>query len=299
VKVWLDVEQLGRHGLFADLADGLSASKVVVAFISDEYAKSDNCSMELHHVSKNLRKKLIICVVGASNSLSWCAGHVGLLVAPYQAVLMRNEVEYKAHLQTLMDLVRANLADEPSVSIPKAVSVGTSIDIVQDKIEELQRAFLGEVSMMDKEANFPRVFSIWWNGMEKMGCQLRFLCEFPGAWHFVGGTNSDDSPSIFTIAKPALFVQSVASYLYPLAQILQESSICTPTLALHAPVGENKREVIAKLKGFFKEFLKLSEDSVADVEKCVKPLRRVVFPTGEIRWLCDIHNSNNTDHEDM
>ena len=35
----LDKEQLGDKGLFEDIAEGLLNAKVVVAFISDEYAK--------------------------------------------------------------------------------------------------------------------------------------------------------------------------------------------------------------------------------------------------------------------
>lgn len=46
----LDKEQLGDKGLFEDIAEGLLSSRAVVAFISDEYAKSQNCLMEFQSV---------------------------------------------------------------------------------------------------------------------------------------------------------------------------------------------------------------------------------------------------------
>lgn len=43
----LDKEQLGDKGLFEDIAEGLLNAKVVIAFISDEYAKVKTMSIYL------------------------------------------------------------------------------------------------------------------------------------------------------------------------------------------------------------------------------------------------------------
>ena len=83
LRVWLDIEQLesaGRDGasIFEQIAAGLNDSKVVVAFVSSQYAKSDNCRMELQFAAKSLRKPLIAVEVGAGGG--WEATVVGLIV---------------------------------------------------------------------------------------------------------------------------------------------------------------------------------------------------------------------------
>lgn len=49
-STWLDIEQLKSGdqgvGMFEQLANALKDTKMVVAFISDEYANSVNCRME-------------------------------------------------------------------------------------------------------------------------------------------------------------------------------------------------------------------------------------------------------------
>ena len=39
VECWMDIEQVGRNGLFKDITDGLKKAKVVVACISNEVPK--------------------------------------------------------------------------------------------------------------------------------------------------------------------------------------------------------------------------------------------------------------------
>lgn len=47
---WLDIEMLGGgSGLFGDIAKGLKAADVVVACVSNEYADSENATMELQY----------------------------------------------------------------------------------------------------------------------------------------------------------------------------------------------------------------------------------------------------------
>ena len=49
LSVWLDIEQLTSGqvtGMFEQITSGLINSKVVCAFISSQYAQSENCKME-------------------------------------------------------------------------------------------------------------------------------------------------------------------------------------------------------------------------------------------------------------
>ena len=49
---------------FADIADGLCKAEVIVACVSDEYARSKNCQMEFRFASTTLNVPITICVVG-------------------------------------------------------------------------------------------------------------------------------------------------------------------------------------------------------------------------------------------
>jgi hypothetical protein len=89
-KVWLDVVQLGRQGLYADIAEGLKNSKLVITFISEEYSKSENCLMELKHSIKNRRLRVIVCVVGLSSKLGWMHTQVGMLISSCYLVTMQS-----------------------------------------------------------------------------------------------------------------------------------------------------------------------------------------------------------------
>jgi hypothetical protein len=90
LKVWLDINELGRQGLYADIAEGLKNCKLVVTFISDEYSKSENCLMELTHSIKNRKLPVIVCVVGEPNRLGWRHTQVGMLVALFELIPLQS-----------------------------------------------------------------------------------------------------------------------------------------------------------------------------------------------------------------
>ena len=56
-----------QKGLFEDIADGLRNAEVMVAFVSDEYAKSTNCSMEFRFATSVLKIPVLLAVVGKSS----------------------------------------------------------------------------------------------------------------------------------------------------------------------------------------------------------------------------------------
>jgi len=285
LRVWLDIDKLGDQGLFSDIAKGLQSAKLVLAFISEEYANSENCKMELRHALKNLRKPVIVCAVGTKSVKAWNHTEVSMLVADCVLLRMRNSNKFKASFERLLKEIQHKLqptifSSTPSFpTIPQAEIMKNPISNIEDHIEALQRAFLAQIT----SASFPRVFSWWWRSQtQSENGHFRFLCEKPGEWHFVG-TKS--------FRSDLLPIVSITSYIYPLVQILEESSICDATTYLQNAVldpaeDEYKCHSLSKIHNFMKTTF--GSDSVEEVEKCVN-MKQAVLPTGEVYWLCDAH----------
>lgn len=113
---WLDIEVLGGgSGLFTDIARGLKAAKVVVACVSTEYARSDNCRMELQYAVKQLKKPCVVVVVGADNE--WQETVVGLVTGGLQTVQLSQRVQegpddevFDAAADEVLELVRSAIS---------------------------------------------------------------------------------------------------------------------------------------------------------------------------------------------
>ena len=78
---WLDVEQLGADGLYKGIRKGLSSVKFVLLCISDDYAQSPNCMMEL----ENSFRKLPCAVAKVGYGYSWQDKPAGYLTASFQS----------------------------------------------------------------------------------------------------------------------------------------------------------------------------------------------------------------------
>ncbi|KAL3880394.1 hypothetical protein ACJMK2_032638 [Sinanodonta woodiana] len=92
IECWIDVEMIGKEkeGIFADMAVGLRKSKVLLACISDEYAKSENSMMEFRFGVLNLKLPIVVVVVGKGNQ--WREMEVAML-------LMKKANVYEVNLQ--------------------------------------------------------------------------------------------------------------------------------------------------------------------------------------------------------
>ncbi|PAA48002.1 hypothetical protein BOX15_Mlig030627g5 [Macrostomum lignano] len=66
IHCWLDVKDIGARSLFEDISDGLRQCSVVLAFASNEYQRSANCMMEFRFACRNLRKPVVMAIVGES-----------------------------------------------------------------------------------------------------------------------------------------------------------------------------------------------------------------------------------------
>ena len=81
-STWIDIERLksayANTGLFEQIVKGLKDAKVVVAFVSSDYAASVNCRMEFQFALKSLNKKVIPVIVGTGDE--WRETVVGTLL---------------------------------------------------------------------------------------------------------------------------------------------------------------------------------------------------------------------------
>jgi len=196
----------------------------------------------------------------------------------------------QSNLDILKREIQLELKDSLSVGPGKedANFIANLVQNVLSKVEELQRGFLLGIRSFDKEGKFPIVFSLSNSSKQLSGnteAKLKFLCEKPGEWHLVG-------EQTFDIKDLDLFVASVTSVLFPLNQILLQSSISTLEIVMRNHIQgslrtETQDVAIAKLFGFFKTMMKT--ESFDEVQKCVQHLTRVRLPTGEIQWLCEHH----------
>ncbi|KAK3588393.1 hypothetical protein CHS0354_028970 [Potamilus streckersoni] len=92
IECWIDIEMIGKEkeGIFADMAVGLRKSKVLLACISDEYAKSENSMMEFRFGVLNLKLPIVVVVVGKGNQ--WREMELAML-------LMKKANVYEVNLQ--------------------------------------------------------------------------------------------------------------------------------------------------------------------------------------------------------
>ncbi|XP_060554389.1 uncharacterized protein LOC132715413 [Ruditapes philippinarum] len=93
INCWIDVENVGKDkkGIFADMAAGIRNSKMMLAFISDEYAESVNCMMELRFGIINIELPLVAVAVGTKSG--WKQTEVAMLLRRAHAneVSLQNE----------------------------------------------------------------------------------------------------------------------------------------------------------------------------------------------------------------
>eukprot|EP00049_Salpingoeca_infusionum_P024611 m.16378 g.16378 ORF g.16378 m.16378 type:complete len:801 (-) comp7072_c0_seq1:398-2800(-) len=107
-SMWLDVEQIeaSGSGLFEDITQGLTASNCVLAFISQEYAMSDNCRLEFQFALKSLHKPVIPVVVG--NGEGWQQTAIGFLSSPLDPIFMVS-VEDETSFYSFLSQISARL----------------------------------------------------------------------------------------------------------------------------------------------------------------------------------------------
>ena len=80
--VWIDIERLhsanANADMFQQLSNALKDAKVVIPFISKEYAESVNCRMEFQFAMKSLKKPILPLIVGQGEH--WKKSVIGALL---------------------------------------------------------------------------------------------------------------------------------------------------------------------------------------------------------------------------
>ena len=108
LNTWLDIERLQSAnvgaGMYEQISGALKDAKVILIFVSNEYAASVNCRMECQFAIKSLGKPVIPVVVGRGEE--WKASVIGALVngiirQPINLQGVRNRKAFKEQLQIL------------------------------------------------------------------------------------------------------------------------------------------------------------------------------------------------------
>jgi len=211
---WIDFEQVGsKKTLFEDIVDGIRNSKVIVACVSNEYAKSENCMKEFRFAS-NLKMPIIICLFGSPDvACQWRSTELGIiscLISKEINFQLENPNAYQSLLNEIQSFnimpILASKVEMKLLSIPSSLVVAATEEEKQNNAEtklafkeltELaQRKFLRQIAKFSDTASsrpFPRLFiidlilnqdEIIITNKSSRFC-FKALCESETGWHFV------------------------------------------------------------------------------------------------------------------
>ncbi|XP_077989757.1 uncharacterized protein LOC144444214 [Glandiceps talaboti] len=183
ISCWMDVDNVGRSGLFEDIAEGLKHADLMVACLSDEYARSKNCQMEFRFAAVTLRLPIVVVVVG--KGYAWESSEIGMLSIGCHKVNFQHELTEEATesankqlLQYVKELLPV-VHDEGKEEEENKGTDQRNLEF-QELYELAQRKFLRQVSVfadnMDTQA-YPRLFLLDYykrgndNGDEESGNQ--------------------------------------------------------------------------------------------------------------------------------
>ncbi|CAH1783022.1 unnamed protein product [Owenia fusiformis] len=161
IDCWLDIEQLGSGGgLFEDIAKGLRNAKVIVAFVSDEYAESKNCMLEFRFAAFTLRLPMILVVVGTGNK--WRTSELGIIGLGHAEVSM--QFTNPGGFEEILNFVKSNLpeVDDSDIELQEKQDQEGKQIAFKELLELLQRKFLRTVRSYEEEmsAQWPRLIVI-------------------------------------------------------------------------------------------------------------------------------------------
>ncbi|XP_041374603.1 uncharacterized protein LOC121387519 [Gigantopelta aegis] len=322
VKCWIDVERIGLHGLFDDIAEGLLNAKVVVACVSDEYSASESCCREFRYAASTLKLPMILAVVGTGNK--WRATEIGVLSLNYP--LLSFQEKFDTPSEKLYDMVKAVLSSvevkdsEKTKELKNKANEDQKNLSFQELYELAQRKFLRQVihyaDGQDTPYPYPRLFLV----------------------DLVQETTEEDESikkSKTTESKMEEQVETKATYKF-CVQILCEQDegwhCCSEAIPLPLEPGSSPKEKFApyltRIMGIAKyskklllqcmstqagqEYLKWLDESpqvaaasdfhqsyhnlrqeviMADSGRVMGNLARCRLPNGKTTWLCEEHRS--------
>jgi len=101
-KCWLDVDVTNSgHALYEAITIGINQAEVVIICISDEYAISESCILELNYARIKCKKPIIVIVVG--ESMKWeQAVSCGVLLSKDEYIDFRDPIKFNSNMTTLI-----------------------------------------------------------------------------------------------------------------------------------------------------------------------------------------------------
>lgn len=312
IKCWLDVEQVGKIGLYQDIAKGLKKSKVFVCCISDEYVVSKNCKMEFRFAVLNLKLPTIMVAIGTG--YKWRKSEIEMLSQSFPIFFMKNLDE---DVQMIKNLIKSYCKTELNKETDKKDAKNEdNDDFKKDGFSELleltQRKFLkflraSTSSLKDKKL-LPHLLILDLlindeNGKIE-GYYFFFLCEYEEGWHIPENYEKIYWKIKWNCQEVKNSIGNWSGYLSKLLMILKETNL--PLSILQTSQGINIIDKIIKFtstssnddeskNNFIQSYnlmLKFVENLASSSQQNRKYFQYLTNRnfSGKILWLCEYHD---------
>ncbi len=159
--------------LFGEITKGLNEASCVVACVSNEYTRSENCKLEFRFAHVSLKLPIVKAVVGSGND--WRSHEIAFLGGGYPEVNL--QLENSPGLNELLAFVKDALAKSAKKNAKSAKKEETKKEIddnnaaYQELYELTQRKFLKQLAQfcdkMETSRPYPRLFCVDLMEMEK------------------------------------------------------------------------------------------------------------------------------------
>lgn len=190
IKCWLDIEQVGKVGLYQDIFKGLQKCKVFVCCISDEYAKSNNCKMEFRFATLNLQLPTIMVAVG--NGFDWLKSEIKMISQSFPVFFMKSVKDDTESIKKLVKRYVESGSIDTQLINQMDNRNSKSTDGLNELVELLERKFLKYISLSSNHFQdrkfLPHLLMIDLLKKDLKNASIEgycfyFLCEYPGGWH--------------------------------------------------------------------------------------------------------------------
>ena len=327
LSCWLDIEQVGKNGLFQDIADGLKRCKMVVVCVSSDYAQSVNCMMELRFAIINLRMPVVGVVVGTSDE--WETTEAGMLILNRAAAkkfdFRRKVDEWQQNdfVDSVTEIVEEKRVKLKGKSAPKQPTMDLQMS-AQEVNELAQRRFLRQaisfvsehpsadsplLIILDCEISnesIPELRESTLDSLLDTNLNFKCLCEHEFGWHLI----DDASVSLETTAElKREFISASSAYLYRILTLLNSSQVPLNIFQVfdanslilllyqhfHANqevnnVSSNEKEPQSATKDSYLLFRQTYQEMAGSGK--ANSLRRCLLPSGKVLWLCPKHQQD-------
>eukprot|EP00058_Branchiostoma_floridae_P020994 XP_002606484.1 hypothetical protein BRAFLDRAFT_126447 [Branchiostoma floridae] len=280
VKCWMDIERVGKAGLFEDIAEGLRHAKMVVACVSDEYVRSKNCQMEFRFAAVTLRLPIVLAVVGTG--YQWESSECGMLSLGFNKINFQHGGEVE--MDKLVEYVQEKCKTDEEATNDNTAEEDKSRNSAsfQELYELAQRKFLRQVAHYEELLDlppYPRLVVVDFH--QHQGWHLCSTAGVP-----VPGSQAELQSKL----------KSWSPYLARLYAILKHGPVQLDVLT-EEEKGDQFLQFLEEHVGssldFNLPFGELIKAAIAaDTEGTAGGLARCHLPNGKTVWLCEQHRHN-------